>query len=120
VLRSLIPSPHDPAAVRARRDPTWPWGHLQCTHPLPFLLLPPFYAAKFDAMNALLAFLTENCCAADCGSTCATAIDGRQDKAAWQALTPASKVGKTKALGPSVFGAVPGWSAGSRDEGAFA
>jgi hypothetical protein len=79
-----------------------------------------FYAAKFDAMNALLAFLTENCCAADCGSTCATAIDGRQDKAAWQALTPASKVGKTKALGPSVFGAVPGWSAGSRDEGAFA
>jgi DNA-binding transcriptional ArsR family regulator len=26
-----------------------------------------FYAANFDAMNALLAYLTENCCAADCG-----------------------------------------------------
>ncbi len=29
------------------------------------------YAADFDAMNALLAFLTENCCAADCGPACA-------------------------------------------------
>jgi DNA-binding transcriptional ArsR family regulator len=27
-----------------------------------------FYSADFDAMNGLLAFLTENCCAADCGS----------------------------------------------------
>jgi DNA-binding transcriptional ArsR family regulator len=26
-----------------------------------------FYAADFTAMNALLQFLTENCCAADCG-----------------------------------------------------
>jgi DNA-binding transcriptional ArsR family regulator len=26
-----------------------------------------FYSANFDAMNALVAFLTENCCAADCG-----------------------------------------------------
>jgi DNA-binding transcriptional ArsR family regulator len=26
-----------------------------------------FYSANFDAMNGLLAFLTENCCAADCG-----------------------------------------------------
>ncbi len=32
-----------------------------------------FYAANFDAMNALLAFLTENCCAVDCGPTCAPA-----------------------------------------------
>jgi len=32
-----------------------------------------YYAADFDAMNALLAFLTENCCAADCGPTCAPA-----------------------------------------------
>ena len=34
-----------------------------------------FYAARFDAMNGLLAYLTENCCAADCGSgaTCAPA-----------------------------------------------
>ncbi len=78
------------------------------------------YAANFDAMNALLAFLTENCCTADCGPSCATAVDGRPDKAAWQARAPASKVGKTKALAPFVFGAVAGWSAGSRDEGAFA
>jgi DNA-binding transcriptional ArsR family regulator len=26
-----------------------------------------FYSADFDAMNALSGFLTENCCAADCG-----------------------------------------------------
>ncbi len=26
-----------------------------------------FYSADFEAMNTLLAFLTENCCAADCG-----------------------------------------------------
>jgi ArsR family transcriptional regulator, arsenate/arsenite/antimonite-responsive transcriptional repressor len=40
-----------------------------------------FYAADFDAMNALLAFLTENCCAADGGPACAPA----------QACTPSSK-----------------------------
>ena len=33
-----------------------------------------FYAANFDAMNALVAFLTENCCAADCGPACAPAV----------------------------------------------
>ncbi len=33
-----------------------------------------FYAANFDAMNALLAYLTENCCAADCGPVCAPAV----------------------------------------------
>lgn len=32
-----------------------------------------FYAANFDAMNALLAYLSENCCAADCGPSCAPA-----------------------------------------------
>jgi DNA-binding transcriptional ArsR family regulator len=32
-----------------------------------------FYAADFEAMNALLSFLTENCCAADCGPSCAPA-----------------------------------------------
>ena len=32
-----------------------------------------FYAANFDAMNALLAFLTENCCMADCGPACGPA-----------------------------------------------
>jgi len=31
-----------------------------------------FYAADFSAMNDLLGFLTENCCAADC-ATCAPA-----------------------------------------------
>lgn len=33
-----------------------------------------YYAANFDAMNALVAFLTENCCAADCGPACAPVI----------------------------------------------
>jgi len=42
-----------------------------------------FYAADFEAMNALLAFLTENCCAVDCGSSCAPA----------KACAPSSKVG---------------------------
>jgi ArsR family transcriptional regulator len=32
-----------------------------------------FYAANFDAMNALLAFLSENCCAAD-GGSCGPAV----------------------------------------------
>jgi DNA-binding transcriptional ArsR family regulator len=31
-----------------------------------------FYAANYEAMNALLGFLTENCCARDgCGPSCA-------------------------------------------------
>jgi ArsR family transcriptional regulator, arsenate/arsenite/antimonite-responsive transcriptional repressor len=42
-----------------------------------------FYAADFDAMNALLAFLTDNCCAADCGPSCAPA----------KACAPSSKAG---------------------------
>ena len=33
-----------------------------------------YYAANFDAMNALVAFLTENCCAADCGPSCAPVV----------------------------------------------
>jgi DNA-binding transcriptional ArsR family regulator len=33
-----------------------------------------FYAANFDAMNELVAFLTENCCAADCGPSCGTVV----------------------------------------------
>jgi DNA-binding transcriptional ArsR family regulator len=33
-----------------------------------------YYAANFEAMNALVAFLTENCCAADCGPACAPAV----------------------------------------------
>jgi len=33
-----------------------------------------FYAANFEAMNALVAFLTENCCAADCGPSCGPVV----------------------------------------------
>lgn len=33
-----------------------------------------YYAANFEAMNALVAFLTENCCAADCGPSCAPVV----------------------------------------------
>jgi len=33
-----------------------------------------YYAANFDAMNALVGFLTENCCAADCGPSCAPVV----------------------------------------------
>jgi DNA-binding transcriptional ArsR family regulator len=44
-----------------------------------------FYAARFDAMNELLAYLTENCCVADCGpgvscaplAACAPAVPKR-------------------------------------------
>lgn len=32
-----------------------------------------FYAADFEAMNRLLAYLTENCCMADCGPGAACA-----------------------------------------------
>ena len=39
-----------------------------------------FYAADFAAMNELLEFLTENCCAADC-VTCGPAITARARKA---------------------------------------
>lgn len=30
-----------------------------------------YYSANYDAMNGLLGFLTENCCASDCGTSCA-------------------------------------------------
>ena len=33
-----------------------------------------FYAADFGAMNTLLQFLTENCCAADCGPSCSAPV----------------------------------------------
>ena len=33
-----------------------------------------FYAANFDAMNELVAFLTENCCAVDCGPACTPVV----------------------------------------------
>jgi DNA-binding transcriptional ArsR family regulator len=33
-----------------------------------------YYAANFETMNQLVAFLTENCCAADCGPPCAPPV----------------------------------------------
>jgi|SRR5882672_6054429 len=39
-----------------------------------------FYAADFSAMNELLEFLTENCCAADC-ATCGPVTTARARKA---------------------------------------
>lgn len=46
-----------------------------------------FYAANFVAMNGLLAFLTENCCAADCGSSCTPAVACNPPDAARPART---------------------------------
>lgn len=42
-----------------------------------------YYSAHFEHMSRLLAYLTENCCAADCGSSCAPAA----------ACAPARKTG---------------------------
>jgi DNA-binding transcriptional ArsR family regulator len=53
-----------------------------------------FYAADFEAMNALLAFLTENCCAVDCG-TCAPP----------SACTPPARPGKTSKRASAFAGA---------------
>lgn len=61
-----------------------------------------FYAADFDAMNALLAFLTENCCAADCGPSCAPA----------KACVPSTKAGSRS--GRSVSRTAPTGGARSR------
>lgn len=56
-----------------------------------------FYAADFDAMNALLAFLTENCCAADCGPTCAPATTCKPSTRAGQRpAAPAQRAAKTR------------------------
>lgn len=33
-----------------------------------------YYAANFDVMNALVAYLTENCCAADRGPSCGPVV----------------------------------------------
>jgi DNA-binding transcriptional ArsR family regulator len=44
-----------------------------------------FYAADFTAMNALVGYLTENCCAesgAQCAVSCAPALPGRPAKRA--------------------------------------
>lgn len=72
-----------------------------------------FYAADFAAMNALLAFLSENCCAADCGpSSCtpaehcepagnrATAASGARgrSRAPAQSNPPAAKAAKPKGV----------------------
>jgi len=44
-----------------------------------------FYSADFTAMNALVGYLTENCCAesgADCSTNCAPALAARSAKRA--------------------------------------
>lgn len=48
-----------------------------------------YYAADFDAMNALVGFLTENCCATD-GASCAPAPRGRR-RSAGASRKPAAK-----------------------------
>jgi len=55
-----------------------------------------FYAANFDAMNALVAFLTENCCAADGGQPCAPAVACKPIDVALSART-AAKAKRSKA-----------------------
>lgn len=62
-----------------------------------------FYAADFEAMNALLAFLTDNCCAADCGPTCAPA----------KACAPSTKAG----TGSGRSASRPARTAGARSHG---
>ncbi len=49
-----------------------------------------FYAAHFEAMNALIAFLTENCCAADCGPACAPVVACKPAAAPRRVRAPAS------------------------------
>ena len=39
-----------------------------------------YYAANYAGMNALIAYLTENCCESDCGSTCQPAGAKRRAK----------------------------------------
>src|SRR5512137_776473 len=55
-----------------------------------------FYAANFDAMNALVAFLTENCCAADCGPACGPVVACRPVSAP-RISRAASKAKRSKA-----------------------
>lgn len=62
-----------------------------------------FYAADFEAMNALLAFLTDNCCAADCGPSCAPA----------KACAPSTKAG----TGSGRSASRPARTGGARSQG---
>jgi DNA-binding transcriptional ArsR family regulator len=48
------------------------------------------YSADFDAMNALIAYLTENCCRGSCGAECAPAVDAGR-RAARKRAAPASR-----------------------------
>jgi DNA-binding transcriptional ArsR family regulator len=60
-----------------------------------------FYAADFDAMNALLAFLTENCCAADCGPACEPAqACTPPTRSGARAARPTPRTAKTRAVRP--------------------
>lgn len=49
-----------------------------------------FYSADFSAMNALLDFLTENCCAADCGpgASCRPPKSSARPRRARQGVKP--------------------------------
>jgi DNA-binding transcriptional ArsR family regulator len=53
-----------------------------------------YYAANFDAMNALIAYLTENCCAADCGPSCAPVVACKPVSAPRSIRTPGKKPSK--------------------------
>jgi len=54
-----------------------------------------FYAANFGAMNALVAYLTENCCAADGGSCAPAAACGTVNTT--RSLRTAAKAKRSKA-----------------------
>jgi ArsR family transcriptional regulator len=50
-----------------------------------------YYAANFGAMNDLLCFLTENCCAADCGPSACTVANACAPVARKRARKPHSE-----------------------------
>jgi DNA-binding transcriptional ArsR family regulator len=54
-----------------------------------------YYAADFDSMNALVGFLTENCCATD-GASCAPSPRGRR-RPAEASSKPATKAAAARA-----------------------
>jgi len=56
-----------------------------------------FYAADFERMNELIAFLTENCCAADGGSACAATAGCRPGKATRPVRAATAKSRKARA-----------------------
>jgi DNA-binding transcriptional ArsR family regulator len=53
-----------------------------------------YYAASFEAMNALVAFLTENCCAADCWPGCSPVVACKPAAAPRRVRAPAARRSK--------------------------